>query len=217
MELIPVLDIKNGIAVSGKSGLRAEYTRLKTIFATSPDPVEIVKKLPFKRLYVADLDGIMLGEPNHTILEELSRLRKLMVDVGIRTIEDYHKISSLDAEIIIGSETLRDFKTLDAIYSERKNIIFSVDIKDGKVLSPFLPSQPNDAIELLLDRIKRLLILDISSVGTLRLDFSLLEPLKGRDLEFYYGGGIKKEDIKNLKKIGIEGALVGTALHQGLM
>ncbi|MEE8401483.1 MAG: HisA/HisF-related TIM barrel protein [Candidatus Hydrothermarchaeaceae archaeon] len=217
MEIIPVIDIKNGIAVSGKSGLREKYTGLKTIFATSPDPVEIVKKLPFKRLYVADLDGIMRGDPNHKMLEELSRLRKLMVDAGIRTIEDYHRISGLDAEIIIGSETLRDFRTLDAIYSEHKNIIFSVDIKDGKVMSHFLPPKPNDAVELLLDRIKRLLILDISSVGTLSLNFSLLEPLKGHDLEFYYGGGIKKEDIKNLKKMGIEGALVGTALHQGLM
>ncbi|MDI6655580.1 MAG: HisA/HisF family protein, partial [Candidatus Hydrothermarchaeota archaeon] len=38
MEIIPVLDIMHGKAVSGKSGERKKYQELKTVFASSPDP-----------------------------------------------------------------------------------------------------------------------------------------------------------------------------------
>ncbi len=217
MEIIPVIDIMNGIAVSGKSGRREEYTELETIFASSSDPVEIAKNLPFKRLYVADLDGIMKGAPSLEMLEELSRTRQLMVDVGIRNLGDYNRVSDLDADIIVGSETLRDFKTLETISRERQELIFSIDIKDKKVMSPFLPHDPTETLELLVNRIKRFIVLSISSVGTLSADFSLLDILKILDVEVYYGGGIKKENINELKKGGVSGVLVGTALHKGLI
>ncbi len=216
MEIIPVIDIMGGIAVSGKSGRREEYTELKSIFASSSNPIEIAKNLPFERLYVADLDGIMKGAPNLKLLEELSRIKRLMVDVGIRNRNDYDGISHLNADVIIGSETLHDFETLEAIGRECPNVVFSIDIKDGKVLSPFLPHAPIETIELLATRVKRFIVLDISSVGTLGADFSLFDQLKIPDVKIYYGGGIKKEDIDKLKKIGVDGALVGTALHKGL-
>lgn len=217
MEIIPVIDIMNGIAVSGKSGRREGYTELKTVFADSCDPVEIAKNLPFKRLYVADLDGIMKGAPNIKMLEELSRIRQLMVDVGIRNLSDYNRISHLDADIIVGSETLRDFETLETISRGRQSIVFSIDIKDREVMSPFLSRDPIETFELLAGRIKRFIVLNISSVGTLSADFSLLEKLKIPDVEVYYGGGIKKENINELKKIGVSGVLMGTALHRGLI
>jgi len=217
MEIIPVTDIMNGIAVSGKSGRREGYTELKTVFADSCDPVEIAKNLPFKRLYVADLDGIMKGAPNIKMLEELSRIRQLMVDVGIRNLSDYNRISHLDADIIVGSETLRDFETLETISRGRQSIVFSIDIKDREVMSPFLPRDPIETFELLAGRIKRFIVLNISSVGTLSADFSLLQRFKIPDVEVYYGGGIKKENINELKKIGVSGVLVGTALHRGLI
>jgi len=177
MEIIPVTDIMNGIAVSGKSGRREGYTELKTVFADSCDPVEIAKNLPFKRLYVADLDGIMKGAPNIKMLEELSRIRQLMVDVGIRNLSDYNRISHLDADIIVGSETLRDFETLETISRGRQSIVFSIDIKDREVMSPFLPRDPIETFELLAGRIKRFIVLNVSSVGTLSADFSLLQRL----------------------------------------
>jgi phosphoribosylformimino-5-aminoimidazole carboxamide ribotide isomerase len=215
MEIIPVIDIMKGIAVSGKSGKREEYTALKTVFANSSNPVEIAKNLPFKRLYVAELDGIMEGVPNIEMLEELSGIRRLMVDVGIKNLSDYNRISHLNADIIVGSETLQDFETLETITEECRRLIFSIDIKDGKVMSPFPPSDPVDAFELLADKVKKFIILNISSVGTLSTDFSLLEKFKVRDVEIYYGGGIKKEGIEKMKKMGIVGVLVGTALHKG--
>lgn len=216
MDIIPVIDIMGGIAVSGKSGRRADYRALKTVFADSSNPLEIAKNLPFERLYVADLDGIMKGMPNLKILEELSDVKQVMVDAGIKNLDDYDRISHLKADIIIGSETLQDLGTLEAISREREDLIFSIDIKDGKVLSSFLPHKPIEALERLSREIKRFIVLDISSVGTLGSDFSLIDRIKVPGIEIYYGGGIKKEDIDKLEK-RVDGALVGTALHNGLL
>ena len=40
---VPVLDLKNGQAVSGKSGLRDTYQPLQTVFAPSSNPIEIAQ------------------------------------------------------------------------------------------------------------------------------------------------------------------------------
>ncbi|MEE9474448.1 MAG: HisA/HisF-related TIM barrel protein [Candidatus Hydrothermarchaeaceae archaeon] len=84
-------------------------------------------------------------------------------------------------------------------------------------MSPFLPHNPTETLELLVNRIKRFIVLSISSVGKISADFSLLDRLKILDVEVYYGGGIKKENINELKKRGVSGVLVGTALHKGLI
>ena len=45
MEIIPVLDLKSGIAVSGESGERSNYKPLKTVYSQSSNPVEIARTL----------------------------------------------------------------------------------------------------------------------------------------------------------------------------
>ena len=61
MEIIPVMDLMSGIAVSGKSGKRETYKPLETVYSETPDPVDIaisLKRQGFKRIYIADLDAI---------------------------------------------------------------------------------------------------------------------------------------------------------------
>ena len=41
---IPVLDLKGGIAVSGKSGQRETYTPLNTCYANSANPNQVREK-----------------------------------------------------------------------------------------------------------------------------------------------------------------------------
>ena len=57
IEIIPVLDLKSGIAVSGKSGNRNKYKPLKTVYSSSSNPVEIARNLKEKRaksIYIAE-------------------------------------------------------------------------------------------------------------------------------------------------------------------
>ena len=45
LEIIPVIDLMNSLAVSGKSGNRETYTPLQTVYASSADPMEIAISL----------------------------------------------------------------------------------------------------------------------------------------------------------------------------
>jgi uncharacterized protein related to proFAR isomerase len=62
MQVIPVIDVRGGVAVAASRGDRARYRPLETPLAASSDPVAVALGLrslfPFKTLYVADLDGI---------------------------------------------------------------------------------------------------------------------------------------------------------------
>ena len=56
---IPVIDLKENLAVSGKSGMRDTYKPLNTIFANSSSPVDIANGLKLNgadEMYIADLD-----------------------------------------------------------------------------------------------------------------------------------------------------------------
>jgi phosphoribosylformimino-5-aminoimidazole carboxamide ribotide isomerase len=214
MEIIPVIDLMKGKAVAGKSGKREEYKELKTVFADKPDPIEIARNLPYERLYVADLDGIVHGVPDINLLKKLAKEKKIMADIGIRTLEDFEKISKLVHEVVVGTETLRDVKTLENILRKDKDILLSIDIKDGKVISRFLPKEPNKALKFLEKKgVARFIILNISCVGTLRAQYINIKT----NAEVYVGGGIGRKDLKKLRKMGIAGVLIGTALHQGLL
>ena len=62
MHIIPVIDVKGGVAVAARGGVRAEYQPLATPLAKGSDPVSIAQGylglFSFRSLYVADLDGI---------------------------------------------------------------------------------------------------------------------------------------------------------------
>jgi phosphoribosylformimino-5-aminoimidazole carboxamide ribotide isomerase len=215
MEIIPVLDIRGGKAVAGKSGDRENYSELKSVYSDSSDPVEIAKNIPASRVYIADLDGIERGTPDLQLVKKIRRFKDVMLDAGIRDRHDLMKIVELDVDVVVGSETLNN---LDAIRGFERDILFSIDIKDGKVISSFLPRDPLKSFNVLKTRgIRRFIFLNISAVGTLKSDFELLEKVEREGIEIYYGGGVRKEDLAQLKEKKIAGVLVGTALHKGMM
>ncbi|MFQ5816087.1 MAG: HisA/HisF-related TIM barrel protein [Candidatus Hydrothermarchaeaceae archaeon] len=218
MEVIPVLDIMDGKAVAGKSGRRWEYRELETVYAVSPDPLEIAKALPHRRLYVADLDGITEGRPDYSLLEMLSGAKRLIVDVGVRDYGDYMRAKALDVEVVVATETLRGDGTLHRMVEE--GCIVSIDMKDGGVLSSSLGFEtPSDAFGYFRDRgADKFIFLDISAVGTLGGNrFGFLEHIDTSGAEIMVGGGIVPEDIPVLDEMGVDGVLVGTALHKGLL
>lgn len=62
MQVIPVIDVRGGVAVAAHRGDRARYRPLASPLAAGADPVAVAEGLrtlfPFPTLYVADLDGI---------------------------------------------------------------------------------------------------------------------------------------------------------------
>lgn len=76
MQVIPVIDVRGGVAVAASRGDRARYRPLETPLAASADPLAVAKGLrllyPFATLYVADLDGIEGRGAGHAMQQRLA-------------------------------------------------------------------------------------------------------------------------------------------------
>ena len=218
--IIPVLDLKNGIAVSGKSGKRESYKPLKTVFHKSASPEGIGKSLSDAgavRIYIADLDSIENRESNFEVIQEVNKNISVMLDCGARNVFDVKKALEVADKVIIATETLKDIDDLNDIFDnfDKNRLVISIDIKDNEIFSKSL----NIDIKEFIRKIKELnplevILLDISQVGTERgVNYELIR--KFLELPLIIGGGITSSDIKRLEKLGINKFLVGSALHNG--
>ena len=220
--IIPVIDLKNGEAVSGKSGNRETYTPLKTVFSNSSDPIAIareLKKSGFLSVYVADLDAIEGNSSNLKIAGEINQIIPVMFDSGIKNAIEVQKILGNVEKVIIATETIENFDDIELIFSSfpKQNLVLSIDIKDGNIFSKHITADFNDMIKK-IQEIKPLevILLDISRVGTENgVDHELIKSFIGLDTHLILGGGITLQDITELESLGIEYFLVGTALHSG--
>ena len=87
--VIPVLDVKQGIAVHGRAGRRDEYLPVQSILAPSSDPFALLlamrESLRIEEVYLADLDAIVGGEPNWRLFHSLRQASvRIFVDAGIQ-------------------------------------------------------------------------------------------------------------------------------------
>ncbi len=221
-ELIPVLDLMSGIAVSGKSGERDNYKPLRTIFSKTPDPVDIaisLKRQGFKRIYVADLDAIEGRGSNLEIVHKVNHVLPVMLDWGIKDLERFSFALDFADKIIIATETLKSWADLEEIFHKfpKQRIIVSIDVKKGQILSRGL-SLSFSEVKSKLEKLKpeEIILLDISSVGTLHgFNRDLLNNFRGMEDSLILGGGITPEEIQNLNNLGFKKFLMGTALHSG--
>jgi phosphoribosylformimino-5-aminoimidazole carboxamide ribotide isomerase len=222
--IIPVIDIKKGIAVSGKSGNRDEYRPLETVFNNSPDPLEISKSLKKKRaseIYIADLDGIEGRGSNLDLVGEINQFLPVMLDCGASDMDTVFEALQVADKVIVATETLRKLEDLDEIFCRvnPERVIISVDVLNNQVLAKHMELD-FDKLKKSLERLKpsRVIILDISSVGTEGgVKQQLIDKFSGLDISIILGGGITEKDIPQLLEIGVYKVLVGTALHQGKM
>ncbi len=222
MIIIPVLDIKNGIAVSGKSGNRETYKPLQTVFHPSSDPLEIARALfdeGAKQLYIADLDAIEGRNSNGDLVGEINQFIPVMLDCGANDIDSVFKALQVADNVIVATETLKNMHDLHEIFCRvnRERITVSIDIMNNKVLSKYMELDFNILREN-LEKLQpfQIILLDISRVGTQGgINWRLIDEFTGLESSIILGGGINGEEMSQLDKIGVDKVLVGTALHQG--
>ena len=140
LEIIPVIDLMNSVAVSGKSGNRATYTPLNTIYASSSDPVEIamgLKRANAQEMYIADLD-LIERNGNHNIykIKEVNTILPVILDVGVDNLETFEFLLDFAYKIIVATETLDSIEELEKIFAKypKERIIVSVDVKNNELL-----------------------------------------------------------------------------------
>ena len=230
MKVIPVIDVLNGVAVHGIRGERERYQPLKSTLCRSADPLDIAltfESLEFSSLYLADLDAILGKSANFNIYRQIMTQTRLdlMVDAGIADITKAKKVLATEvSKIVIGSETLNSLDFLGQAvkaFGEDK-VVVSIDLKKGKVLSVSEAIASMDAVsfaqKLRKIGINQIIFLDLDRVGTEHgINLALLRSvLEKTEVEVLVGGGIKSlQELEELGKLGVSGALVATILHNG--
>lgn len=219
---VPVLDLKDNIAVSGKSGQRETYTPLQSVFSNSSDPIEIANNLKLngaKELYIADLDLIDSNGHNLHQVKRVNNILPVIFDGGVKDFESYTFFLDYAYKVIVATETLESLDELQRIFEAfpKERIVLSIDIKDNKLYSKHL--------DISLDKLKKILryldpaeiiLLDISSVGTNKgFNKELLKEFEEFKDKLIIAGGINKDSLDELEKEGIKKVLIGTSLHNG--
>ena len=219
---IPVLDLKDGQAVSGKSGLRDTYQPLKTVFAPSANPIEIAQGLKLNgadELYIADLDLIESNGHNINDIKMVNTIIPVILDAGVKNAEGFSFFLEYAFKLIVPTETLESLDELYEIFEKypKERIIISVDVKDNELFCKNLDLTLNEFKNVLIDiDASQIILLDISSVGTSKgYNEKLLNEFEDLKDRLIIGGGLNKESIDELEKLGIKKVLVGTGLHSG--
>ncbi len=220
--IIFVIDILNGTAVHAVRGERSNYMPLRgSKICSSSDPLEIIREVMPKEVYIADLDRLAQTGDNFDLIKKISRMKKTMADIGAENMDNILHGMELADTLIVGTETasLEVIKNAAAVFPGKINI--SIDIKDGRVLTndPDMRKEPFAVVKSLNDlNIRDIIILNLKKVGTSEgIDADFLKDIVHISKHnILVGGGIRDmDDIKALEEIGVSGALVATALHIG--
>lgn len=220
--ITPVLDLKNGLAVSGKSGKRETYKPLKTVFSDSSDPLKIaesIKKAGYSELYIADLDAIEGTGSNQELVRKINSIIPVMLDAGITNYHDIETVFNNAEKIIVATETIESMEDIKQIFSSypKNSLVLSVDLLDGELLSKNMELSL-EAVMGIIEKFNpaEVIILDISRVGTSSgFDESIVTSFNSMDTQLIVGGGVTKTAISHLEKLGVHKFLVGTAIHNG--
>jgi phosphoribosylformimino-5-aminoimidazole carboxamide ribotide isomerase len=220
MEIIPVIDLKGGVVVRARMGQRDQYRPIETPLSPTSDPVDVVCGLlsvfPFSTLYVADLDAIeRKGDARAALARVKSAFPRLefWVDNGLHDAGKAQAFLERGTDhLVLGSEAQID----DALVASLKNdprVILSLDFRGDSFIGP----APLLATSEIWPR--RLIVMTLARVGSaagpdLERLAQIRQPAGGRLL--YAAGGVRDAgDLAALKRNGIAGVLVASAIHDG--
>jgi phosphoribosylformimino-5-aminoimidazole carboxamide ribotide isomerase len=227
MRIIPAIDIIDGKCVRLTQG---DYAQKKVY---NENPLEVAKTFEdagLRYLHLVDLDGARAGKvTNWKVVESITSRTNLYVDFGggIKTDDEIARLfDSGVKQANVGSIAVKDpgvvHRWIEAHGGER--IILSADVKNE--LIAIGGWKENSAINI-IDFIESFLRKGITYVAC--TDISTDGMLQGPNVTLYEkllktfpsvrliasGGVSGVEDLENLKKINVDGVIVGKAIYEG--
>jgi phosphoribosylformimino-5-aminoimidazole carboxamide ribotide isomerase len=145
VEIVPVLDLLNGVVVHAVAGQRAEYQPIVSTLVSSTDPVAVAEALldasQSRVLYVADLNAIQFGCRQTKVWQQLQQLAArrpvhYLLDAGWQQPDDLAHITHRDnVTVVLGTETWgcpdRLSEVVEMWSSDR--VMASIDLKAGSL------------------------------------------------------------------------------------
>ncbi len=202
---------------------------METVF--SDDPVEVAlewQSVGAPRLHVVDLDGAAIGELcNLDIIKEIAgaTLVPTQLGGGIRRLETVEQLLKVGIErVILGTVAVENPELVEKVCSKfSESIIVGVDAREGNIATHgWKQTTELNVIEFAKSMtrlgVKRFIYTDISRDGTLtEPNFAAIaELVTAIERPIIAAGGISSlNHLSMLKKLGVEGAIVGKALYTG--
>jgi len=215
MKIIPVIDLKDGVVVHAQQGMREQYQPISTNLCQSPDIYQVIEAFlgvyDFDTIYIADLNAIThQGGHDHLITDVLTTFPHILfwIDKGYQHFKKYPG----NYLPVLGSECYSDETVLE-LKAFNNHFILSLDYSVSEAMgakSLFSDQDlwPDTIIIMTLNRVGSHQGPDLDKLNW----FCRQYPHK----HFIAAGGIRNTaDLLALKKIGVQQALIASALHSG--
>lgn len=219
IRIIPVLDLMNGLVVHAVEGKREEYKPIEeSVISPSPNPKLIIQGLyryGFRDVYIADLDAIIgRGENTWVLSYAVEQSFRVMADIGRKGVE---RVDLQNIRYVVGTEYIEYPQEIRRLCGR----IASLDCYGlrTRFLNTYVDAL--QAVKLLTEiGVAELIVLDLTRVGSMKgPNLQLIDTVRrvygGR---MYVGGGVRgRNDIEELRKFSVDGVLIATAIHEGLV
>ena len=222
LELLPAIDIKNGKSVRLKQAKLDSVEQYETPNVVLSDFVAKGAKW----VHLVDLDAAFNSGSNSDLIQNLIAASPIKVQLsgGIINEDSLQKALSTKADRInIATAALQSIDwVVKAIKSNDQRLTIGLDIDNGVLVargSDEVIGDPFEYIKILdMAGCKRYVVTDNSTDGELNgPNLDLLEKvLKSTKSMIIASGGVSKlSDLKDLRRMGLDGVIVGKALYVG--
>jgi phosphoribosylformimino-5-aminoimidazole carboxamide ribotide isomerase len=227
MRIIPAIDLIDGKCVRLTQG---DYA-IKKIY--NENPLEVAKMFEdadLTYLHLVDLDGAKAGKvTNWNVVQRITSKTKLQVDFGggIKTKEEITRLFDLGIkQVNLGSIAVKNAALVYEWIAEfgAEKIILSADVKNEMIaISGWQEKSSLHINDFITDYLKHgieyITCTDINTDGMLQgpnidLYASLLQ--KFPSIKLVASGGVSgTQDLLTLKKINVDGVIIGKAIYEG--
>ena len=215
MELYPAVDIRGG---------RVSRSRKR------PKPIEVAKEFVSRGaswIHVVDMDEVLGTGDNLDLVCEVCAVAGARVQVGgnLEDPERVHRIVAAGADrVVLGTGVGLDARALRELRASagEAGVAVALEIWEGRLfLRPTrmtIERTPEEFVDTLLaESVDILVYRDVERDGTLAgLNLREVSPIIGRGMSVIYAGGIESlQEIRDARASGMDGVIVGRALHEG--
>jgi len=217
MKIIPVIDLKDGIVVHARQGMREQYQPISTNLCQSSDIYKVIEAFlgayDFGTIYIADLNAITQQGGHERLITDVLTFYphiQFWIDSGYQRFKKYpgNHIPVLGSECY-SNETALEIKAFN------NHFILSLDYSMSEALGAKSLFSDQD---LWPDTI---IIMTLNRVGSNQgPDLDKLNWFCGQypHKHFIAAGGIRNaDDLQALKQVGVQQALIASALHSGVI
>lgn len=220
MQVIPVIDILNGIVVHAQSGQRDKYSAVQSQLSPHHDLASIAQAFInfnlFKRIYIADLDAILQQGNNFKLIFDIANQHNdinFLLDAGSYI---FHQLNKLrlpsNIKLVYGSENALGLNNYSLLFKQNIVNFLSLDFKNNQLqgdefLLEHTELWPEDIILMSLDH--------VGNTGGPSLNLFKQYKNKFENKNVFLAGGVRHlKDLHTLQEHNIAGVLVASCLHQ---